>query len=68
MVSTFLSMCEFLLNRECHVYHFWFVPKKNRDLWHIFYGQRVCKLLKCKYIYVLWMGTVLSLRDLYASR
>ena len=37
--------------------------KENRDLWHIFYGQMVCKVLKCIYIYVLRMGTMLFLRD-----
>jgi hypothetical protein len=29
--------------RPCHVY---FARRKNRDMWYIFNGQNVCKVLK----------------------
>ena len=61
IVSTFLLWDS--VRQGAWLCHFWFVAKKNRDLWHFFYWQRVCKVLKCTYIYVLRMGTMLFLRD-----
>jgi hypothetical protein len=36
-------------------------------MWYVFYGQQECKVLKFKHVYVLGMGTMLFLKEVYTS-